>query len=58
MLKIYNQIGQEIKTLIDEYQTAGEHHVQWNADKLASGNYFYHLQADRYSETRKIVLLK
>jgi eukaryotic-like serine/threonine-protein kinase len=58
ILKIYNQIGQEIETCVNEYQTAGEHSIQWNADKLTSGIYFYRLQADRYSETRKTVLLK
>jgi len=58
ILKIYNQIGQEIETFSDAYQTAGDHSIKWNADKLTSGIYFYRLQADRYSETRKMLLLK
>jgi eukaryotic-like serine/threonine-protein kinase len=58
ILKIYNQIGQEIETFIDGYQSAGTHSVQWNADKLTSGIYFYRLKSNGFNQTRKLILLK
>lgn len=58
-LDIYNLLGQRVATLIDEEQSAGNHMVQWNAGgNLASGLYFYRLEAGGIRETRKMILMK
>ncbi len=57
-LKVYNILGQEVATLVDDYKQAGEYLVQFNAGRLASGVYFYRLQANDFAQTRKLLLLK
>ncbi len=62
-LVIYNTLGQQVRTLVDDYQTAGCYTVTWDgtsstASQVSSGIYFYRLQAGDYSETRKMTLLK
>jgi hypothetical protein len=57
-LKIYNLLGEEVKTLVNEYKEIGNHSVQFNANNLASGIYFYRLQAENFVETKKMILLK
>ena len=58
ILKVYNLIGQEIETLIDCFQLAGEHKINWVAKGLPSGIYFYRLQAGECTETKKLILQK
>jgi hypothetical protein len=57
-LKIYNVLGSEIASLMNSYLTAGEHEFFFNASEYPSGIYFYELKSDKYSETRKMVLLR
>jgi hypothetical protein len=57
-LKVYNVIGQEVATLVNEIQAAGVHHVKFNALSLASGVYFYRLSAGDFVSVKKMVLLK
>jgi hypothetical protein len=57
-LKIFNLAGQEIATLVDGKQNAGEHHVQWQAVGVPSGVYFYQLRAGDHVETRKMILMR
>jgi hypothetical protein len=57
-LKIFNLNGQEIATLVDGKQNAGEHLIHWHADSLPSGIYFYRLQAGEKLETRKMILMQ
>ncbi|MFC1683223.1 T9SS type A sorting domain-containing protein [Candidatus Zixiibacteriota bacterium] len=57
-LTIYNLLGQEITTLVDEVKEAGQHAISWNAAGNASGVYFYHLQTDEFSATKKMVFMK
>jgi predicted GH43/DUF377 family glycosyl hydrolase len=57
-LKIFNLAGQEIATLVDGKQNAGEHHVQWQAAGVPSGVYFYQLRAGEKVETRKMILAR
>jgi photosystem II stability/assembly factor-like uncharacterized protein len=57
-LKVYNVLGQVVTTLLDGPLQAGEHHVQWTADKVASGTYFIRLNFEDFSETQKVILLK
>jgi len=57
-LKIYDLLGNEIATLVDEYLPAGSYKVEWNAVNVPSGIYFYKLNSGIYSETRKMMLIK
>ncbi len=57
-LNVYNVLGQEVTTLVDRHLQAGEHNVQWTADKVASGTYFIRLNFEDFSETQKVILLK
>jgi uncharacterized protein (TIGR02145 family) len=57
-LKIFDVMGREVATLVNEHKPAGSYSVQWNASNLPSGIYLYRLQAGLYSETMKLVLLK
>jgi len=57
-IKVYDLLGREIATLINEEKPAGEYEVEFDGSGLTSGIYFYRIQAGSYSETRKMVLLK
>jgi hypothetical protein len=57
-LKVYDALGREVATLVSEVMPSGDHSVQWQADGLPSGVYFYRLQSKNTSETRKLILLK
>ncbi len=57
-LEIFDALGRKITTLVNERQDAGKHQVQFNAAGLASGAYFYKLQAGNNVETRKMLLVK
>jgi len=57
-LKIYNMLGQEVSTLVNKEQPAGNYEVKFDAGNLASGVYLYRLQAGEFSSVKKLVLLK
>jgi hypothetical protein len=57
-LKVINLMGQEVATLAHGVQSAGAHSVTFDGSTLASGIYFYRLQAGDYIQTQKMVLLK
>lgn len=57
-LKIYDALGKEIETLVNEKQNPGTYSVDWIASNFPSGVYFYKLQIENYSETKRMVLLK
>ncbi|NWF90889.1 MAG: T9SS type A sorting domain-containing protein [Ignavibacteriaceae bacterium] len=57
-LKVYDILGNEVATLVDEYKEAGTYEIEFNASKLSSGTYFYRLTAGEISETQKLVLIK
>jgi len=57
-LKVYDVLGREVKTLVNDRQAAGVHSVTFNANNLSSGVYFYRMQAGSYVDTKKFVLLK
>jgi L-ascorbate metabolism protein UlaG (beta-lactamase superfamily) len=59
LLKIYDIAGREVATLVNnEVMPAGSYTKQWNAERIPSGVYFYRLQTESSSETKKLVLLK
>ena len=57
-LKIFNTLGEEIETLVNEEKPAGTYELTWNAANLPSGVYFYRLQAGDFVQIRKMILLK
>ncbi|MBL7075457.1 T9SS type A sorting domain-containing protein [candidate division KSB1 bacterium] len=57
-LKIFNILGREVTTLVNEHQPAGYHLISWDASGHSSGIYFYQIQAGDFSQTRKLILLK
>ncbi|MBN1637628.1 MAG: T9SS type A sorting domain-containing protein, partial [Ignavibacteriales bacterium] len=57
-IKVYNVLGQEIATLVNEEKPAGTHNVKFNASNLSSGIYFYRIEAGKFVETKKMVILK
>ena len=57
-LKIFNTLGEEIETLVNEVKPAGTYELNWNASNLPSGVYFYRLQANDFIQTNKMILLK
>ncbi|UCG51844.1 MAG: S8 family serine peptidase [Candidatus Latescibacterota bacterium] len=57
-LDVFNVMGQRVTTLVNEYQTAGYKTVDWDANRVASGVYFYRLQAKNFVHTRKMILMK
>jgi hypothetical protein len=57
-LKVYDVIGREVAILLSEELLADSHAIKWNAEAFPSGVYFYRLQADKFSETKKLILLR
>ena len=57
-LAVYDLLGREVAVLVDGYQTPGEHRVTFDARMLASGVYFYRLEAGGSVQTRKMTLLR
>lgn len=57
-IKIYDVTGKVIVTLVNEIKTAGKHQVEFKASSLASGVYFYKIEAGNFTETKKMVVLK
>jgi photosystem II stability/assembly factor-like uncharacterized protein len=58
ILKVYDILGREVATLVNEEKPAGEYEIEFNAANLPSGIYFYQLQAGQFLETKKMILLK
>ncbi|MGD8779487.1 MAG: glycosyl hydrolase family 18 protein [Ignavibacteria bacterium] len=57
-LKIYDVLGNEIKTVVNENKSPGVYEIIFNAENLSSGIYFYRLIAGNYSSTKKMILLR
>jgi len=57
-LKVYDVLGNEITTLVNEEKSAGSYEVEFNATSLPSGVYFYQLNAGSFIKTKKMILLK
>ena len=57
-LIVYNILGQEVITLVNEQQPAGNYEVSFDATNLTSGIYLYKIQAGEFVETKKMILLR
>jgi hypothetical protein len=57
-LRIYDVLGKEVATLVNEVKEPGEYSVSWDAGKFPSGVYFYRLQTGNFSAMKKLILLK
>ncbi|MBK7498885.1 MAG: T9SS type A sorting domain-containing protein [Ignavibacteriales bacterium] len=59
-LKVYDLLGREVATLVNEEKTAGSYEIEFGVKslELSSGIYFYKLQAGEFVETKKMILLK
>ena len=58
MLKVYDLLGREVATLVDEMKQPGRYEVKFNGSNISSGTYFYRLQAGDFISTKKLVLMK
>jgi hypothetical protein len=57
-VSVFDILGNEVQTLINENLKAGEYKVTWDASKYSSGIYFYKLQSGDFTQTRKMLLVK
>lgn len=57
-LKIFNILGEEVRTLVDADLKAGQHEYQFNSTNLASGIYFFSIRTDSFTQTKKMVLIR
>jgi hypothetical protein len=57
-LRVYDMLGREVATLVDDERAAGNYSVIWDAGRHASGIYFYRLVAGDFVQTRKLMLVK
>ncbi|MDP1677896.1 MAG: T9SS type A sorting domain-containing protein [Bacteroidota bacterium] len=58
LLKVYNVIGQEVATLVNEYQTSGTYSVKFDASKLSTGMYLYRISSGNFVQVKKMLLVK
>ena len=57
-LTVFNMLGREVETLVNENLNAGTYNADWNASSYSSGVYFYKVQAGEFTDTRKMILVK
>jgi photosystem II stability/assembly factor-like uncharacterized protein len=57
-LKIYNSLGQAVSELVSGHMPAGRYSIAWNASGYASGVYFYRLEAGKFVQTKKLIVLR
>lgn len=57
-LKVYNMIGQEVETLINDYHYAGQYEIEWNPNNIKSGMYIYVFKLNDYIQSKKLIYFK
>jgi hypothetical protein len=57
-VKIYDLLGREVATLVNEFKPAGSYPATWNAARFGSGVYFYKMQSGSFTATKKMILMK
>jgi len=58
MITVFDIAGKELEVLVNERMQPGTYETEWNGEKYASGIYFYRMEAGKYVETRKMILMK
>ncbi len=58
LIKVYDMLGREIETLVNQQLQPGTYEVEWDAAEYPSGVYFYKISTENYTETRKMILIK
>ncbi len=58
MIKVFDILGREVATLVNETEHPGKHTVSWDASQYTSGVYFYRLVAGNFTQTKKLLLMK
>lgn len=58
LIRVYDLLGAELATLVNEEKSAGSYEITFNAQDLSSGVYFYQIKANNFVSTKKLVLLK
>ena len=57
-LTVYDILGRQVATLVNEKLSPGTYEVEWNASNYPSGVYFYKLETGNFSQTKKLILIK
>jgi len=57
-IKVYDVLGKQILSLVNEEKSAGNYEIEFNGKELASGIYYYRISAGNFSQTKKMILLK
>jgi hypothetical protein len=57
-LVVFDILGKEVTTLVNDYRTAGTHQVEFNASNLASGVYLYRIEAGDFKDVKRMMLIK
>jgi hypothetical protein len=55
---VYNVLGREVATLVNDVKAPGTYNVQWDAREVSSGAYYYRITAGKSAETKRLLLLK
>ena len=58
LLKVYDLLGREVVTMVDEFRQAGSYEIEFDASQLSSGTYYYRLKVSDFVETKKMTVLK
>ncbi|MEJ2194912.1 MAG: T9SS type A sorting domain-containing protein, partial [Ignavibacteriaceae bacterium] len=58
VITVYNSLGAEVATLVNEIREAGNYEIKFNADNFSSGIYYYKIASGSFVETKKMILLK
>nr|HMS64707.1 ASPIC/UnbV domain-containing protein [Ignavibacteria bacterium] len=57
-LKVYDVLGNEVASLVNEFKNSGNYQTKWDASGFSNGIYFYKIETNKFSETRKMLLVK
>ena len=57
-MRIYDVLGREVRTLVNEVKSAGNYSVDFNASEYSSGVYFYRLESEGFSDIKRMMLIK
>ncbi len=57
-VRVYDVMGKVVSTIVNEFKYPGEYQVSWDASNMPSGVYYYRLQTQKFTETKKMILLR